>query len=208
MMEYLHALDVALFVFFNTTIANPVFDAAMPVLTDLNKHWWGLALFGAAWLLLFWKGGKKGRVAATLLLVCILVTDQVNSSVLKEMFHRARPCHLVDGVASVEPLRLLVPCGGGYSFPSSHAANNFGAAFLLAYFYRRWSPAFYLFAAAVGFSRISVGVHYPSDVVGGALVGILCAGVLIMAWNLFVAHAPRFKTDPMPPGIEPGGPTP
>jgi undecaprenyl-diphosphatase len=199
-MELFLEADRALFVFVNQTLANPLFDAAMPVLTDLNKRWWGLSLFAAAWLLLFWRGGRKGRVAAVLLLVTIVLTDQLNSAVLKDLFHRARPCHQVGGVAAVDHIRLLVDCGSGYSFPSSHAANNFGAAFLLTYFFRRWKGAFYLFAAVIGLSRISVGVHYPLDVLGGAIVGVVCAGAVILAWGVLVARWPRFDAEPLPSG--------
>jgi undecaprenyl-diphosphatase len=198
MMEFLYHIDRALFVFFNQTVANPVFDAVMPVLTDLNKPWWGRSIFVAAWLLLFWRGGRKGRVAAVLLLLCVALTDQINSAVLKDLFHRARPCHQVDGVPVVTQVRLLVNCGSGASFPSSHAANNFAAAFLLSHFFRRWRWAFFLFATVIGFSRISVGVHYPFDVLGGSVVGIICAGAVILAWGVLSARRPEFDIEPLP----------
>lgn len=203
MIDALYSLDAALFIFCNQTVANPLFDAVMPVLTDLNKRWWGLTLFGASWLLLFWKGGRKGRVVATLLLLTITFTDQFNSAVLKDLFQRARPCHEIAGIAVLEHVRLLVDCGSGYSFPSSHAANNFGAAFLLSFYYRSWRRAFFIFAAAVGFSRMSVGVHYPSDVLGGLFVGAVCAGILILGWMLLVSHWPRLDFDP-PPALADG----
>lgn len=197
MMETLYEIDVAVFHFCNATLANPVFDRVMPILTDLNKHWWGLSLFLLAWLALVVKGGKKGRVVAGLLVVLVIFTDQINSAVLKSIFHRLRPCAEVGGIPVVDHVRLLVDCGSGYSFPSSHAANNFGAAFLLSFFYRTWSRAFYLFAGAVAFSRMSVGVHYPSDVLGGIAVGAVCAGVVILVWHLIAAHVPRLDIDPL-----------
>ena len=194
-MEFLSSIDTAIFSFINGTMANPVSDMVMPYLTDLNKYWWGLTLFVAAWLLLFARGGHRGRVAAILLLICIAVTDQLNSGVLKDIFHRPRPCATVDGVAVMEHVHLLVNCGRGDSFPSSHAANNFGAAFLLAFFYRSWAGGLFLFAGAVGLSRISVGVHYPSDILGGAIVGWFCSMVLIFLWRLLVAHLPGLEVD-------------
>ncbi len=197
MMDILYAVDVAVFKFCNQTIANPLFDWLMPFLTDLNKHWWGLALFALCWLALFVKGGKKGRIVATLLLFLIVLTDQINSTILKSLFGRLRPCAEVAGAAVLSDIRLLVDCGSGYSFPSSHAANNFGAAFLLSFFYRSWSVAFYSFAGAVAFSRISVGVHYPSDVVGGIAVGAACAGIVILGWMLLASHVPRLDYDPL-----------
>jgi undecaprenyl-diphosphatase len=68
------------------------------------------------------------------------------------------------------------------SFPSGHAATSFAAATVLSFAWPRWAPAFFLLALAIGFSRVYVGVHYPLDIVGGALLGI---GVAIaLRWLL------------------------
>lgn len=181
--DVLYAVDRAVFVFFNRTIANPVFDLLMPPITDWNKSWIGLALFAALWLLLVWKGGKSGRILGLLLIPLIVMSDQLSSSVVKELIHRPRPCQLVGGLAAVPDVRLLVPCGSGYSFPSSHAVNNFAFAAFLAYYYRRWIWLLFTYASIMGLSRIIVGVHYPSDVLGGAIFGTACAFILIGVWE-------------------------
>ncbi|OLD59872.1 MAG: hypothetical protein AUI33_16095, partial [Ignavibacteria bacterium 13_1_40CM_2_61_4] len=179
MVEFLYSIDKAVFYFCNQTISNPVFDAAMPILTDWNQHWYGLLLFGILWLILVWKGGKKGRTAAFLLIPLIYMSDQLNNNVLKTLFARPRPCYIIDGKMVLEHVRLLVSCGGGFSFPSGHAVNNFAAATFFSYYYRRWAWAFYTYAGLMAFSRMSVGVHYPSDVLAGAAVETLCASVVI-----------------------------
>ena len=179
MGDLFYSIDKSLFYFCNQTLANPVFDVTMPLLTDWNKTWWGLTIFGLAWLALIVKGGKKGRMIGLLLIPLIFLTDQVNSTVIKKIVARPRPCHEINGIPVLEHIRLLVPCGAGYSFPSSHAANSFGVATLLAFYYRRWSWAFFLFASVMAFSRVSVGVHYPSDVLAGGIVGgALAVGVI------------------------------
>jgi len=184
---FLYSIDKALFVFFNQTISNPVFDVVMPFLTDLNKSSIGWILFVTLWLLLMWKGGKKGRVIGLLLIPLIYITDQLSSSVIKNIIMRPRPCHEINGVSIFEHIRLLVPCGSGYSFPSSHAANNFAIATFLSYHYRRWAWACYTFAGLMAFSRVSVGVHYTSDILGGALLGVLC-GIGIILLRSFIAR--------------------
>jgi undecaprenyl-diphosphatase len=68
------------------------------------------------------------------------------------------------------------------SFPSSHAVNNFAAATLFSYYYRRWTWAFVTYASLVAVSRPYVGVHYPSDALGGAVIGILVCIVLLFLW--------------------------
>ena len=182
MGEFLYSLDKSVFVFFNSTLSNPVFDFIMPPLTNWNQSPIGIGIFAAVWLIIFWKGGKKGKIVALLLIPLIAMSDQLSSNVIKSIFTRPRPCHCIDGKSIVEHIHLLVSCGAGYSFPSSHAANNFAFATFISYYYRRWSWLAFVYAGLMGFSRISVGVHYPSDVLGGALVGVACAFFIILVW--------------------------
>lgn len=190
MIEFLYSIDKAIFNFFNQTLSNPVFDILMPIITDWNKSWIGLGFFGLLWMILFWKGGNKGKTAALLIIPLIILSDQISSNILKDIFARPRPCHVVDGIPVVENIHLLVTCGPGFSFPSSHAANSFAFAFLMSFFYRKWTLVFILYASLMGFSRISVGVHYPSDVLGGAALGAVYAYLIISIWKLIVMKYP------------------
>ncbi|HMD13342.1 MAG TPA: hypothetical protein VKI62_01810, partial [Bacteroidota bacterium] len=104
-MDVLSTLDKQLFVFINQTLANPVFDAMMPPFTDWNKSWIGWGIFGIFWLLLIWKGGKKGRIVGFILIPLIVSSDQINSALVKSFFHRPRPCHVIDGKMIVEHVR-------------------------------------------------------------------------------------------------------
>lgn len=177
MTDLLYSVDVAVFFLINHSLANPVFDVIMPFLTDLNKIWFGKALYllGFVWLIV--KGGRNGRITAGLLVIGIVLSDQLSSSVLKPLVGRIRPCQTLDGV------RLLVDCGGGLSFPSSHAVNNFCAAAILAAFYtpQRW--IWFGIAALIAFTRPYVGVHYPSDILGGAIIGTCCGTLLVVLWR-------------------------
>ncbi len=190
MIDFLYSIDKALFSFGNRSMANPVSDILMPILTDLNQHWYGLALFATLWLLLMWRGGRKGRIIGMLIIPLVTFSDQFNSAVLKNLVARPRPCHGLNGSPIVSGIHLLVPCGSGYSFPSSHAVNNFAVAGFLSYYYRKWSWVAFSFASLVGFSRIAVGVHYPSDVIGGAIVGLACALIIILLWRIVERHYP------------------
>ena len=177
MISFLQDLDVMLFFFINHGLGNPVFDLIMPVLTDLNKIravqiFIILGIIGA-----MFKGGRRARLVCILLLVTIVCSDQLSSFVIKPLFSRLSPCLTLANV------RTFVGCGSGYSFPSSHAVNNYAAATVLAYFYRRYASAFYAFAALIAFTRIYVGVHYPSDVFGGALIGTAVGFCIIEFWS-------------------------
>jgi membrane-associated phospholipid phosphatase len=183
-VEWLLQFDRRSFIFINQTLANPVFDAVMPSLTDWNKSWLGLALFGALWLSLLLAGGRNGRTVALLLIPLIYMSDQLSSTLVKSLVARPRPCHVIDGMQVFDHLRLLVPCGSGFSFPSSHATNNIAFATFLSYYYRRWSWLLFFYAFLMCLSRVVVGVHYPLDVAGGTVLGALCAAVIISLWNL------------------------
>ncbi|HTK82061.1 MAG TPA: phosphatase PAP2 family protein [Bacteroidota bacterium] len=188
MPDALYSLDKSVFYFFNTTIANPFLDAVMPALTDWNKSWIGLSLAAAFLLSLAFFGGKKGRILGVMVLLLIVFSDQFSSAVLKSLFARPRPCHL-----PLEHLRLLVDCGSGYSFPSTHAVNNSAFAFFLSYHYRRWAWAYGLYAFLMCISRVIVGVHYPSDIIGGAAIGVAMAASLIALYNALSRKYPSLR---------------
>jgi undecaprenyl-diphosphatase len=162
-MEIITNIDTWLFYLLNVGLANPLFDKLMPFVTNA-KHWMLVYVFLLGWML--WKGGTRGRIFALVLILAITATDQINSSLLKEWVGRIRPCHIF------EDINLLVPCGGGKSFPSSHAANNFTAAIILMAFKPEYKWLYFSIAALMALSRVFVGVHFPLDIIGGALVGL------------------------------------
>ena len=183
MLDSLIHLDKIVFILINQGISNQLFDWVMPVITDWDKTLIGRLLIIAGAILLFWKGEKNKRILVPLIFLTILFTDQLSSSALKNLVQRPRPCHLINGNYVMDNLRLLVTCGAGFSFPSSHAANSFAVSTLLTIYYPKISWVFILFALLVSFSRIYVGVHYPLDVVGGAATGILCSFILYFIWS-------------------------
>lgn len=169
----LDGLDSWLFYFFNKTLANPFFDSFMPFVTEI-KHWYIFFFIMGLYLLI--KGGPRGRVLVIMAVIMILCTDQC-SNLLKVLFERVRPCH------SLPNVNLLVGCSSAYSFPSNHAVNNFAAAYLFTYFYPKMKWWFYGGAVLISMSRVFVGVHYPFDILGGAVIGTLIAMILIFIWK-------------------------
>jgi len=164
--SFLISLDTALFHLINEQGQNSFFDWFMPIMTDLKNF--AYILVGLAiWIL--WKEKKAGLLFLVFIGLTLTITDQFSSRLLKEVVGRVRPCHVLENV------HMLTDCNTSYSFPSSHAVNIFAAAFFLAQPFRRMAPVFYAIAAVVAYSRVYIGIHYPMNVLGGAMIGLLIA---------------------------------
>lgn len=182
MLEYLIEIDKLLFIFINQNLVNSFCDSFMPILTDWDKTTVGRIIIFLSVTLIAFKGGTKGRILLVLLVITVVISDQLNSSIIKKIIERPRPCHIVDGTMVVDQIRLLVHCGSGFSFPSSHATNYFAAATLISFFYTKTNWLFFALASSIAFSRVYIGVHYPADVLAGALEGTLIAFILFHSW--------------------------
>jgi undecaprenyl-diphosphatase len=115
----------------------------------------------------FFKGGLKGKLAVVGVILLITFCDQFSHNVLKELFERLRPCNALDDI--ITP----AGCGGTFSFPSNHAFNNFAAATFFFLLYKNLKWVLFISASLISLSRTYLGLHYPSDIFVGALLGIL-----------------------------------
>jgi 4-amino-4-deoxy-L-arabinose transferase-like glycosyltransferase/membrane-associated phospholipid phosphatase len=161
-MSWLQALDVGAFRFINDTLSNPLFDALMPWLSG-NRLFIPAALLVSAFLI--WRGRTKGILFLLVLAAAIGVTDGLLCNLVKDAVGRPRPCLVLTGA------RVLLGCSDSGSLPSSHTANWF-TTLAVAILFKRGSWRIVLpLALAVSFSRVYTGVHYPGDVLVGAILG-------------------------------------
>lgn len=173
-MNTLINIDHAIFHFINDSIANPILNWIMPIVTNENNIAIPLLLF---WLWLLFYKGKRGKIAAVLLLLTVILTDVIAAQIIKHWIGRIRPSH-----AMLDNINLLVSRGGKYGFVSNHAANTMAAATIIGYFYKKWKSVVITISIIVGFSRVYVGVHYPFDVIGGWLFGYALAWIILSIW--------------------------
>lgn len=207
-MSWLLSIDIALFRFINGTLSNPVFDWLMPFAS-------GNAFFVPAIVLiviaLIWKGGTRGRICLLLVVLTVAIGDGWICKTMKEAVARPRP------FLELPDTQLLLGRGKSYSMPSSHAANWFSAAMVVFIYYRRSWRFMLPLALLVGFSRIYNGVHYPSDVLAGAILGAgYAVAVVFLAdaiwqwagrrwfptwWQKFPALANPTRDETAPPAV-------
>ena len=181
-LQWVDNIDKHLFRFVHLSLANSFFDAVMPIVR-YPQTWIPLYAF-----LLFWIIRYHKQYAIKFVLLSVItfgITDSVSGSFLKPLVGRLRPCHSPD-LQSV--IRHIVDCGGMYGFPSSHASNHFGlAAFWFASVFsltgKKWRWLWF-WAALVCFAQVYVGVHYPFDILCGALLGLATGTItsLVFKW--------------------------
>ena len=174
MIDVIINFDKKIFTFFNSSIANPVFDIFFPIIT--NQDIWIIPILLGI-IILSIKGGAKGRIASIVLIIGVILADYSSAQIIKPYFQRLRPSHDI-----LDQIRLLVPKGGRYGFVSSHAANMYVSATILGYFYSKQKRLFFTIACLVAFSRVYVGVHYPADIVFGGLLGYGLGWITITSW--------------------------
>lgn len=162
--------DSWLFLKINTVFTHPLLDKAFPLWRD-SELWVPFYLFLI--VLAIVNFGKKAWSWILFAIINVALTDQASSSLIKNWFARIRPCN---EEMLVGKMRLLLEhCSGGFSFTSSHATNHFGFAIFVfmttKHIFGKWGRWLFVWAGSISYGQVYVGVHYPIDIVFGALLG-------------------------------------
>lgn len=179
----MNPFDSAVMTFVQSGFHNPVTDTVFPAVTYLGES-------GIFWILLslliIAMGRKNGwRTTGCLMLAAMLLGLLLGEIALKNIICRPRPFQ------EMPEISLLIPPPSGYSFPSGHSCASFAAATIIFLKDKRPGTAALALAALIAFSRVFLFVHYPTDVLAGSLLGVLCALAAAYGYRrLFQRKAP------------------
>jgi|WetSurSiteA1Bulk_404760.scaffolds.fasta_scaffold00160_2 undecaprenyl-diphosphatase len=189
MIEALNSMDQRWLLWLNGH-HSPFFDQVMYFIS--GKYEW-IPLYAVILGIIIWRYRWKSLWIILAVIILITLSDQL-ANLLKGGVKRLRPCkdpeigHLVHLVHNY--------CRSSYGFVSGHAANSFAlATFISLLFRKKWvTTGMFIWAALVSYSRIYLGVHYPGDVIGGAIIGVLLAYCVFFVLNLNRQYAAYAKT--------------
>ena len=178
MIELIQNFDTSALLYIQDYLRSPILSAVMVFFSTIGNV--GILWIALGLVLLIPKRTRRGGFD---LLICLAAAYIVNDLIIKEIVARVRPYDAIEG------LTILVKPLSSFSFPSGHANSSFAAAMALTLAFGKKGAWAYIPAALVAFSRCYVGVHYPSDVLAGILVGTL------VAWGTFLLLKKYVKTD-------------
>lgn len=170
-MEWLLEKDGLLLRWLMETFSHPVLDKIMIFISSLGNKGMIWIAIGVLFFLFGWKN-QQWRTRGLLVLFSLAANLLVCNAVLKPLVDRTRPYYVLEYTP-------LIPPVGDPSFPSGHTAASFAAATAIYAINKKWGIAAYLFAAIMGFSRLYLGVHFPTDVLFGAMVGMAVAKIVV-----------------------------
>lgn len=167
MSSFISSFDTEIIFFIYSKLHLPFLDKLMILITSLGDK--GFIWITLSLILLI---NKKTRIVGILTLSALLISTIIGEGLLKPFFQRPRP--FTDFPSTI----LLIDKLTSYSFPSGHASSSFAAAYVLSKYLKRYSFFFWGFAVMMGISRIYLFIHYPTDVIAGILLGLICGKVI------------------------------
>ena len=193
-IDWLIHLDKYVFVLINSVFTNKALDSIYPWWRE-GATWTPLYVFILSFM--FLNFGKRTWPWLAFILFNVLLSDQVSSTLFKNYFMRLRPCS--DPMMQYQVRLLLDHCSGGYSFTSSHATNHFGFVMFITQtlkpFISKYRWPLFLWAGSIAYGQVYVGVHYPLDVICGALLGCMLGFMLASIYNRRIAKYYPFSME-------------
>lgn len=173
-MEAILGFDFAILDFIRENIANPLLDVIMKIVTISGDA--GMIWIAAIILCLIFKRTRKAGVCMAVAMILVLLICNLT---LKPIVARPRPFSLR------EDIELIIAAPKDFSFPSGHTLSSFAAATGLFIYHKKLGIAALVWAILIAFSRLYMYVHYPTDILAGIVMGIICAVIGMLLVNKF-----------------------
>lgn len=174
MLGIINNLDINILNFIRDSLSNPVMDKLMIFITSLGDKGFIWVTIGVILLI-----QKKYRKTGFASLIALFITSIMGEGIIKNIVQRPRP------FITHPDISIIINAPISFSFPSGHTASSFAAAVVLGYYINGWRYVFYIFATLIAFSRIYLCVHYPSDIIGGIVLGVICGLLTIRIIDKF-----------------------
>ena len=190
MLEALREIDRELFIFLNNN-HNEFWD---PIMILISERFFWFPAYLALIIYLIYTFRRRGLAKLVMALIAVGAADVISSRIFKPNFARLRPCHDPD---LSEVINIVSGCGGQFGFISSHASTTFALAtfmfLVLPPQYKWFKITLLVWAAVISYSRVYLGVHYPGDVLAGALLGASMAWICEKFYQRVLRRYDYFK---------------
>jgi len=165
-------IDMGILQFINNNLQNPILDKLMPSVTSLGDG-------GMIWILIsiILMLSKKYRRVGVLSILALILSTVTGELILKNLIQRPRPFYEFPNI------QLLIDKPGSYSFPSGHTASSFAVAGVIGVLIKKYRISIMILAGIMAFSRLYLFVHYPTDILGGIILGLTCSYIVTYKFN-------------------------
>jgi len=172
MISYLKNIDIKMLNMINKKFHYRILDKIMPLVTALGNG--GIVWFAISIYLI---GSENNRTEGYMVLASIVIAAIIGEGIIKHLIKRTRP------FVNMLECKLLISKPITYSFPSGHTASSFAAAGIFAAYGSKYSILMLILASLIAFSRIYLSVHYPTDVLMGIILGLICSRIAILLFH-------------------------
>jgi len=172
MISLLQNIDNSILLFIKDNMHSDIMDSAMVTITSLGNG--GVIWIIIAVLLMI---NKKYRKISFIVLGALILSAILGEGILKHAIQRIRPS------VDIPAINILIAKPLSYSFPSGHSSSSFAAAGVLSKYLKKYAPEFWVLAFLIAFSRLYLYVHYPTDVLAGIILGLICSKASIYIFS-------------------------
>lgn len=168
MMVLMHEFDMYIMLFISKYLKNKYMDVFMRMMTKLGNA-------GAVWIVIsiYLLMNRQYRYEGKVVLITLIISTVIGEGVLKNLIKRSRPFNVSQNI------KLIIAKPITYSFPSGHTLSSFAAAGVLSEYFAEYGLIFMSLAFFISISRIYLYVHYPTDIIGGIIIGTAVSRVIL-----------------------------